>query len=197
MSDRLPAWFFLAVALILIGAAQLPLVRTIIGLDETIEVQFFTVVMLFIGGLMSGLTAMILLVRRVPPIDWAHSPAAQAEPPQASLLVAMHGVGLLLYSGIPLLNFLVAYWLWGKYRHRHPSLDKAGRAVLNFQISIYLYLMLSLFMVIAIIGLVSTPLIIALHLLATLLAMLQASLGKQFNYPLNIPIIEGRQSPVE
>jgi uncharacterized Tic20 family protein len=146
---------------------------------------------------MSGLTAMILLVRRVPPIDWASAPAAQAELTKPGTFVGMHAVGLLLYTGIPLLNFLVAYWLWVKYRHRHPSLDSTGKAVLNFQITIYLYLLLSLFMVMAVIGLISTPLILVLHLSATLLAMLQTLRGKQFKYPSNIPIIQGRQAPAE
>lgn len=197
MVKNLPAWFFLAIALVLNGIALLPLLRVVVGVDSEISLPFSTTVMFFIGGLMSGLTAMILLVRRMPKL---HAPAVAAMEPNNATprlesrrqTIAMHASGLLLYSGIPLLNFLVAYWLWGKVRHQSPALDALGQDVLNFQIAVYLYLLLSLFMVFALIGIVTTPLVLALHLLATLTAILFAFLGRSFSYPANIPIIQGR-----
>ena len=188
MVKNLPVWFFLAVALLLIGAAQLPLLRFAMGIDTTINMAFTTVVVLLIGGLMSGLSAMILLVRRAPTLNVSeHSHTSKTNE------IVMHGTGLLLYTGIPLLNFLAAYWWWSRVRHQSQRLNLVGRNVLNFQITIYLYLLLSLFMVFAAIGLVTTPLILLLHLIATLLAMVFSALAKDFNYPANIPIIQGRR----
>ena len=195
MVKRLPAWLFLAIALILIGMALLPGMRVLVGVDQNIEIQFLSVIMLLIGGVMSGLTAMLLLVRRQPKIDWSRQTStANQAPATKSICLKLHSCGLLLFTGIPLLNFLVAYWLWLKHRTTGQSIDLAGQEVLNFQLSIYLYLLLSLFMVIAGIGIISTPLLLVFHLLMTLLAMFYEARGKSFEYPANIPIIQGRQN---
>ncbi|NNC99465.1 MAG: DUF4870 domain-containing protein, partial [Gammaproteobacteria bacterium] len=100
--------------------------------------------------------------------------------------------GLLIFSGIPLLNFLACYWLWVSYRQDSETLDRVGQEVLNFQISVYLYLLLSLFMVIAGIGIITTPLLLIYHLMMTLLALVYVARAKDFHYPANIPIIQGR-----
>lgn len=193
MAKNLPVWIFLLAALVLIGSALMPVLRVAIGVDPSFQVAFSTVVMLLIGGLMSGLSAMILLVRRAPQLPTAElSTENQKNPELNNKTTLMHASGLLLYTLIPLLNFLVAYWLWIKYRHQHPELNLVGQKVLNFQITIYLYLLLSLFMVFAFIGIFTTPLILAFHAIATVIASVAAFSGKEFNYPTNIPIIQGR-----
>ncbi|MFT6711872.1 MAG: putative Tic20 family protein [Arenicella sp.] len=192
MVDRLPAWIFLSIALLLIALALLPIMRVVVGVDQEIGMQFFTVVMFLIGGLMSGLTAMILLVRRQPKLSWPDTVTAQ--PVDNGLL--FHSTGLLLFSGIPLLNFLSCYWLWVRRRHISEAIDKVGQEVLNYQITMYLYLLLSLFIVFAGIGLLTTPLLLGLHLVLTIVAIGMAAQGKQFSYPLNIPIIQGRPAKI-
>ena len=192
MVDRLPAWIFLSIALVLIALALFPLMRVVVGVDEEIGMQFFTVVMFLIGGLMSGLTAMILLVRRQPKLNWPDNVTAQSA--KSSLL--LHSTGLLLFTGIPLLNFLACYWLWVSRRQTSEAIDRVGKEVLNYQITMYLYLMLSLFIIFAGIGLLTTPLLLGLHLVFTLIAIVMAAQGKQFNYPLNVPIIQGRPAKV-
>jgi uncharacterized Tic20 family protein len=191
MVNRLPAWFFLSLSLLLLGLAFFPIFRVILGIDAKIGVQFWTVVMLVIGGLMSGLTAMILLVRRQPKIDWSDDATTELLDTKTTL-VSLHACGLLLYSGIPLLNFLAAYWIWAQNRHTSKDIDSVGREVLDFQITIYLYLLLSLFLVFAVLGLVTTPLILVFHGLSTLMATIVSLNGKKFHYVANIPITLGR-----
>ncbi len=190
MVKNLPSWLFLAIALVLIGAALLPVLRAMIGVDAKIGLPFTTVVMLMIGGLMSGLSAMILLVRSAPKLAVASEPE---ESIQTRALV-LHASGILIFTAIPLLNFLVAYWLWGKYRHQHPHLNWVGQEVLNYQIAIYLYLLLSLFLVFAGLGVITTPLLLLLHLVCTIYALATTARGKAFSYPANIPIIQGRRA---
>ena len=144
--------------------------------------------MLAIGGLMSGLSAMILMVRRQPTISHY-----QHEDTASSLTASrIHACGLLLFSGIPLANFLLSYYLWLKHRAHSAVIDQQGMEVLNFQISIYLYLLLSSFMVFVVVGLVTTPLILIFYLLSVLAAVIQTARGKSFRYPANIPVIQGR-----
>jgi len=195
MVDRLSAPLFLAIALLLIGLALFPLVRVIVGVDEKIGMQFLTVVMLLIGGLMSALTAMILLVRRQPKLDWSNQKTKTDKTRFKSLSLRMHACGLLLFTGIPLLNFLLAYWLWLRYRRTSKIADDLGQEVLNFQITSYLYLMLSLFLVAAVIGIIITPVLLVLHFLACIIALAVIGFspaGKTFKYPANIPIIQSR-----
>jgi len=187
MVNRLPTWVFLSLSMVLIGSALLPLMRVALGIDQVISMRFWTVVMLLIGGLMCALTAMILLVRRQPKLD-----RYVGDEIDIKTATRIHASGLLLFSGIPLANFLICYWLWIKYRTKSAYLDRQGQEALNFQITIYLYLLLSLFMTLAVIGLLTTPLVLMLHLIGTLLAIVRVADAKSFHYPANIPIIQGR-----
>ena len=188
MAARFSPLIFMSIALILMGFAQYPLVRAALGIDDSIRLPMSTTVMLMIGGLMCGLSAMILLVKRQPK-KLAYS---GDEPTNSLTLVGMHASGLLIFSGIPFANFMLAYHLWLKHRHRSAVLDRAGIEVLNFQISIYLYLLLSLFMVIAALGLITTPLLLIFYAVCVVVAIIQSLRGKAFSYPANIPVIQGR-----
>lgn len=185
MVSRLPAWLFMALALSIAGFALIPLVRFFLGIDDQISLSFSVTVMLLITALMSGLTAMLLLVRRQPVLAVKDVNNPTSKP----TLLAIHCSNLLFFTGIPLFNFLVAYWLWIKNRALHPDYDSAGRKVLNFQLSMYLYLLLSLFLIIAVIGLLTTPALLAIQLVLSVWAIVMAINNKQFDYPLSINII--------
>ena len=188
MIDRLPAWVFIAIALLLIGIAQFPILRFVLGIDAMIGIQPLTVVMLLIGGYMSGLSGMILLVRRQPKLT-QYSQSFDMR----NRTIKLHASGLLLFTGIPLANFLMAYWLWIRDRKCCADFDIQGREALNFQITIYLYLLLALFLTFVIIGLFFIPLIFLIHIVLTLFAVYVSYTGKIVQYPLNIPIIQGRE----
>lgn len=188
MIDRLPAWLFMSLAMTLIGIALVPIMRFIVGIDATIGIQPLTVVMLFIGGLMCGLSGMILLVRRQPKIS--HGSVVTGN--NKALLVKLHAAALLLFTGIPLANFLVCYWLWIRHRHKSEIIDSQGKEVLNFQITLYLYLLIAFFLALVIIGLFFIPILLLLHLVFTLFALFRVASGSAFQYPMNIPIIQGR-----
>ena len=184
MVSRLQSWVFIGLAMIIMGIALFPVIRVIVGVDDTFEIQFLTFIMFLVAGLMCGLTGMLLLARRQPErINY------QTEEQDHKMAMQFHACGLLLFTGVPLLNFLVCYYLWVKCRHRSMYLDYQGREAICFQITIYLYLLLSLFMVIAFIGLFTTPLLLVFHLIVSVVAMVMVSSNKPFRYPANITII--------
>ena len=191
MANRLPSWVFISLAMVLMGLALFPILRFIIGVDSAPGVQFFTFVMLLIAGLMCGLTGMLLLVRRQPELV-----NYQNNEPDHKAGAKLHACGLLMFTGVPLLNFLACYYFWVKDRHQSQYLDYQGREAICFQITLYLYLLLSLFMVIAVIGVFSTPLLLGLHFLATLTAIVMTAKGQTFRYPANINIISRTPNPV-
>lgn len=184
MVNRLQSSTFIIIALLAMGWGMAPIVRVAFGLDSKLTGSFIWSMSFLIGGLMCGLTAMLLMVRRQPLIkrylstDKSHVDAAK-----------MHASGLLLLSGIPLANFLVCYYLWTKNRVKSEYLDYVGREIICFQISIYLYLLMALFLAFIIIGAFAIPIIVLLHTIATVVAINTAMNGKVFHYPANISII--------
>ena len=185
MVNRLSTSAFIAIALIVMGTALLPIVRFVAGVDSELGIQFLTFIYLLIAGLMCGLVGMLLILKRQPIAELAGQKIIHD-----SRVVWLHASGLLLYSGIPLANFLAGYYLWNKYRRTSSSMDIHGREVLCFQVTIYLYLLLALFMVIALFGLFALPLILLFHLITTLTAIAVSAKGKIFRYPANISIID-------
>ncbi len=170
----------------LMGIALFPVARALLGIDEQIEMQFLTVVYLLIGGLMCGLTAMILMVRRQP--ELSHY---EGDDRDITAATSLHATGLLLFSVVPLANFLACYALWLKTRRRSEWLDYQGREALCFQITSYLYLLMALFMVLAIVGVFAIPLLLLFHLIVTVAAIIQTARGSAaFHYPANITIIK-------
>jgi len=184
MVSRLQSWVFICLAMLVMGVALFPVIRVIVGIDDAFEIQFLTFIMLLVAGLMCGLTGMLLLARRQPELI-----NYQTEEQDSKIAMQFHACGLLLFTGVPLLNFLACYYLWVKYRHRSIYLDYQGREAVCFQITIYLYLLLSLFMVLAFIGLFTTPLLLVFHLIVSVVAMVMVSNNKPFRYPANITII--------
>lgn len=191
MVSRLPSWVFIALAMVFMGLALVPVLRVIIGVGSAFGIQFFTFVMFLIAGLMCGLTGMLLLVRRQPDqIGYqGEGENSQEKQIEKQIIVKMHATGLLLFTGVPLFNFLVCYFLWVRNRHKTQLIDYQGREAICFQISVYLYLLLCLFMTIALIGVFITPLFLLFHLIATIVASVMAYQGRPFRYPANITII--------
>lgn len=199
MVNRLPSWIFISLALILMGIAMLPIMRIAFGIDETIQIQYFTAIMFLIGGVMCGLTGMLLLTKRQPTLnhhrvdddageritknssDKIHSSR------QAALI---HGTGLLIFTGIPLANFLACYFIWIRTRSLSSQLDTHGREAICQQVTLYLYLLVSLFMALLLVGAFAVIALLLLHFGMTVIAIVKATNGSVFRYPGNIAIID-------
>ena len=189
MINRLPSWIFIALGLILMGIALFPLLRAALGIDAQIQMQFFTVVMMLIAGVMCGLSGMILMVRRQPQIKWGSTENVSSSGRNSDLIL-VHASGLLLFTGIPLANFLACYFIWIRTRHNSLENDTHGREAVCQQISFYLYGMLCLFMALLLIGVFALLVLMLMHLVFTIIACVKAKQGELFRYPANISIID-------
>ncbi len=192
MIERLPSWVFIALALTLMGLGLFPVMRAAMGIDQQIQMQFLSVTMLLIAGLMCGLTGMLLLAKRQPEIDWHDQEKTQSitQLKQRRIAAAMHASGLLIFTGIPLANFLACYFLWLRNRPQSQELDIHGREAICQQITLYVYAMMCLFMALLLIGVFGLLILMSVHLVATLVAISFALQGKLFRYPANIAIID-------
>ncbi len=187
MVTRLPSWLFITLALPIMGFALMPIMRAALGIDDTIQISYLTTIMLLIGGLMCGLTGMLLLTRRQPDIQHKPNSNTTNENPKAALI---HATGLLVFTGIPLANFLACYFFWVRYRQSSATLDTHGREAICQQLTFYLFLMMCLFMALLYVGVFALMLLLVLHFIVSVIATLQALRGKLFRYPANINIID-------
>lgn len=80
--------------------------------------------------------------------------------------------------------------IWLIKRNESPFIDQQGKAALNFQISITIYLCIAGLLCLVVIGFVLFPLIVIFDLVMIIKASVKASDGESFQYPLTIKFLK-------
>ncbi|MEO6054949.1 MAG: DUF4870 domain-containing protein [Chthoniobacterales bacterium] len=73
--------------------------------------------------------------------------------------------------------------IWLLKKSESPEIDAAGRNVLNFQISYSIYMAVSAFMCLFLIGFVMVPIVFIVWLVLMIKGILKASNGENYIYP--------------
>ena len=90
----------------------------------------------------------------------------------------------------PFGNFLAPLIIWLIKKEELPFVEDQGKEVLNFQISMTIYLLISVILCIILIGI---PIIIGLVIFSfiiTIIAAISANDGKSYRYPINLRLIK-------
>ncbi len=90
----------------------------------------------------------------------------------------------------PFGNFLAPLIIWLIKKEEMPFVEDQGKEVLNFQISMTIYLLISGMLCIILIGI---PIIIGLIIfcfIITIIAAISANDGKTYRYPMNLRLIK-------
>ena len=90
----------------------------------------------------------------------------------------------------PFGNFLAPLIIWLIKKEELPFVADQGKEVLNFQISITIYLLISGILCIILIGI---PIVIGLVIfcfIITIIAAISANDGKSYRYPINLRLIK-------
>ena len=90
----------------------------------------------------------------------------------------------------PFGNFLAPLIIWLIKKEEFPFVEDQGKEVLNFQISMTIYLLISGILCIILIGI---PIVIGLVifcLIITIVAAISANDGKSYQYPINLRLIK-------
>ena len=90
----------------------------------------------------------------------------------------------------PFGNFLAPLIIWLIKKEELPFVEHQGKEVLNFQISMTIYLLISGMLCIILIGI---PIIIGLVIfcfIITIIAAISANDGKSYRYPINLRLIK-------
>ncbi len=101
--------------------------------------------------------------------------------------VAAHLSALVGLLGIPPLVGPLVVWLLK--RDVHPFVDEAGKEALNFNITFFIYLIVSALSIFLLIGIVLLPIVAVAWLVLVVVAAVRTSEGTSYRYPLTIRFV--------
>ena len=90
----------------------------------------------------------------------------------------------------PFGNIVVPILIWGILKDENPFVDDQGKEVVNFQISLTLYLIASAFLILVLIGFAALIGLFIFSLVVTVRGAIEASKGHRYRYPLTIRFIQ-------
>lgn len=79
---------------------------------------------------------------------------------------------------------------WLSKRDESTWINENGKASLNFQLSMLLYIVLAIPLIFIVIGIVIIAFLAVLNIVFIVVASVRASKGEEFRYPLAIPFIQ-------
>ncbi|OIO60127.1 MAG: hypothetical protein AUJ82_03710 [Verrucomicrobia bacterium CG1_02_43_26] len=111
------------------------------------------------------------------------------EPFEKNWAMIAHASALLQFF-IPVLGGIIGpFIVWVLKRDTSAYVDDQAKEAINFNITIFIYLVISLALVYVLIGYILLPIIFLTWLIFVLIAMINASNGKRYRYPLTIHFI--------
>jgi uncharacterized protein len=139
-----------------------------------------------------------------PPEAWPSSPPPAAPPPQAwppagppspaaadanarqwamiAHLSALAGLVIGLNWLGPLIVYLVK-------KDEHPFIADQSREALNFNLSVFIYIIASAILIIVVIGILLLPVVAIAWLVLTIVAAIRANNGESYRYPLTLRLV--------
>ena len=104
-------------------------------------------------------------------------------PDEKNLSLLMHVLSLV---GFSLIGPLI---VWLTKKDESAFIDKQGRELLNFQISLLIYFLVSFVLCLVIIGFVLVGVLAIASLILTIIGLVKATEGKIYRYPLTIRML--------
>jgi uncharacterized protein len=93
----------------------------------------------------------------------------------AGLVIGLNWLG-------PLIVYLVK-------KDEHPFIADQSREALNFNLSVFIYIIISAILIIVVIGFVLLPVIAIAWLVLTIVAAVRANNGEAYRYPLTLRLV--------
>lgn len=105
--------------------------------------------------------------------------------PDRQLALVTHLLSLANYVAAPA-GIIAVLVLWLVKKDESPALDRVGREVLNFNLSMLLYAIVSFILVFVLIGIALLIGLWVFGLIVTIIAAVRANEGEYYRYPLTI-----------
>jgi uncharacterized Tic20 family protein len=127
-----------------------------------------------------------------PPPSWSPPPPGQAPPGvidanarQWAMLAHLSALAGLVIG----LNWLGPLIIYLVKKDEHPFIADQSREALNFNISVFIYFIVSAILIIVVIGLLLLPAVAIAWVILTVIATVRANNGEAYRYPLNIRFV--------
>lgn len=95
---------------------------------------------------------------------------------------------LFMHLGSLFVGFLVPLIMWLIKKDDSAFIDHHGRSLMNWNISLIIYSVVSVILILVIIGVFMLLALIVLHLVFSILGAVAANKGDSFSYPLALPL---------
>ena len=99
------------------------------------------------------------------------------------MLIHLSQLLSLMSAGLPFVGLIVSIILWALVKDRSPLVDLHGKIVLNWSISLFIYIFVA---AITIIGLLIVPVLLVLCIVFPIIGAVKANEGVVWKYPLSI-----------
>lgn len=91
---------------------------------------------------------------------------------------------------IPFGHIIGPLIVWSMKKDIYPEVDRQGKDALNFQISMTIWIIVSAFMILMVIGIFALIALGILHLIMIVVGAVKSSNGERFRYPITIEFIK-------
>jgi len=103
--------------------------------------------------------------------------------------MACHLSALLGYA-VPFGNIIFPLVIWSMNKDRSALVDRQGKESVNFQLSMILYILVSLLLVLLIVGIFMLVALALLNVIFIVIAAIKVDQGEEYRYPLTIRFIQ-------
>ena len=120
------------------------------------------------------------------------TPAVAGEVPKEERTMGMvaHLAALAGFTGIPGASILGPLIVWLMKKDTMPFVDQEGKEAVNFQLTVFIAMLVCSPLVCVGVGLIVLPAIGIVALVFTIIAALKANEGEHYRYPLTIRLIK-------
>ena len=94
---------------------------------------------------------------------------------------------LIMHLGSLFVGFLLPLIMWLIKKDESPFIDDHGKQLMNWNISLMIYFVVSIVLFLVIIGFFLFLILIVLHLVFSIMGAVAANKGDSFKYPMSIP----------
>ena len=104
--------------------------------------------------------------------------------------ILCHLAGLLGYTAIPAANIIGPLVIWLIKKDEIPQLDAHGKAAINFQISLLIYILICIPLAFIVIGIFGMIVLGILNIIFIIIATIKAADGQVYDYPMSIKFLK-------
>lgn len=119
-----------------------------------------------------------------PSPSWPHGPDPDRIAPQWRGLCTILHLSAIAGYFVPFANFVIPMVIWILKKYEAPDIDRCGREVLNFNVTMLIAFAVSWLLMFVLVGFLLFPVLWIYGLVVTIIAAVRTNDGQHYRYPL-------------